>query len=266
MPRVGECVGECAVVVRQGRLIAVLGVLLIGCAVLLVVGCAGGGSEAPQKEQGRTKATKQEQRHTEATKEQAHSPEATASEEAPCGRTRTVDLGASFESGASALTNDVPGCPNGGLLLGTNKPDKLDAGGGDDEIRGLGAKDSLWGGFGNDVVYGGPGNDFLTGSTVDEDGHDKSKDVLHGGPGRDSVNAFGSDDVLYGGDGDDNNRLYGGKGEDVLYGGDGNDFLDASLDGQRDKLYCGKGKDEYAADKIDHVSSSCEKKVMMGRM
>jgi Ca2+-binding RTX toxin-like protein len=57
--------------------------------------------------------------------------------------------------------------------------------------------------------------------------------------------------------------LYGDKGEDVIYGGDGNDFLDASLDGQRDKLYCGKGKDEYVAEKIDHVSSSCEKKVMM---
>jgi hypothetical protein len=54
------------------------------------------------------------------------------------------------------------------------------------------------------------------------------------------------------------------KGKDVLYGGDGDDFLDASLDGQRDKLYCGEGKDEYAADKIDYVSSSCEKKTLMG--
>jgi Ca2+-binding RTX toxin-like protein len=80
------------------------------------------------------------------------------------------------------------------------------------------------------------------------------------------VNGGWGDDVLYGGDGDDKNRLYGDKGEDVLYGGDGNDFLDASLDGQRDKLYCGKGKDEYAAGKIDYVSSSCEQKVMMGRM
>jgi Ca2+-binding RTX toxin-like protein len=230
---------------------------LIGCAVLLlVVGCPGVRSGAPKKEQG----------HTEATEEQARSPEATASEEARCEGTRNIALGASFKSGASALTNDLPGCPNGGLLLGSDKPDKLDAGDGEDEVRGLGAKDSLWGGFGKDVMYGGTGNDFLTGSTVDEDSHDKSKDVLHGGPGRDSVNGFGGDDVLYGGDGDDVNRLYGGKGEDVLYGGYGNDFLDATLDGQRDKLYCGKGKDEYAADKFDHVSNSCEKKVVMGGM
>ena len=45
---------------------------------------------------------------------------------------------------------------------------------------------------------------------------------------------------------------------------DGDDFLDASLDGQRDKLYCGEGKVEYAADKVDYVSSSCEKKTLMG--
>ena len=80
---------------------------------------------------------------------------------------------------------------------------------------------------------------------MDESGHGKSKDVL------------------YGGDGDDIYMLYGGPGEDVLYGGDGNDFLHASSDGQRDRLYCGRGKDEYAADKVDHVSSSCEKKVNM---
>jgi Ca2+-binding RTX toxin-like protein len=81
---------------------------------------------------------------------------------------------------------------------------------GDDEIRGLGAADELWGGFGSDVIYGGPGDDFLTGSTVNEVGHDKSKDVLYGGPGRDSVNGFGGDDVIYGGDGDDVERLWGG--------------------------------------------------------
>ena len=60
--------------VRQGHLIAVVGAFLIGCAfVLLVGGCAGMRSEAPQKEQ----------EQTEATKEQGRSPEATASEEAP---------------------------------------------------------------------------------------------------------------------------------------------------------------------------------------
>ena len=57
----------CAVV-RPARLIAVVEALLFGCVILLVVvGCAGVRSEAPQRE---------EQEHTEATKEQGRSPEA----------------------------------------------------------------------------------------------------------------------------------------------------------------------------------------------
>jgi Ca2+-binding RTX toxin-like protein len=53
------------------------------------------------------------------------------------------------------------------------------------------------------------------------------------------------------------NKLKGDSGEDVLYGWHGNDILYA-LDGQRDELYCGEGRDEYVADKIDYVDSSCE--------
>ena len=226
--------------VRQAHFVALVGALLVGCAFLLVVGCSGARPEASKEEQGR-------------------SPEATASEENRCGVTRTFDRG----GGRPYVTNDVPGCPSGGLLEGTDARDKLAGEAGEDKVHGLSAADNLWGGFGSDVMYGGPGDDFLTGSTVNEAGHDKSKDVLHGGSGRDSVNGFGGDDVLYGGD-DDVNRVHGGKGEDVLYGGDGNDFLDGTLDGgDRDELYCGKGKDEYAADNNDHVSSSCEKKVLM---
>ncbi len=71
------------------------------------------------------------------------------------------------------------------------------------------------------------------------------------------------DDGLYGGYGDDR-MLWGDKDENALYGGDGNDLLVASLNGQRDKLYCGEGKDEYDADKIDYVSSSCEVKTRLG--
>jgi hypothetical protein len=68
MPREGGCA-----VVRQGHLIAVVGIFLIGCALLLPVsGCSGVRSEAPQEGQGHSRAT---------TKEQTRSPEATASEE-----------------------------------------------------------------------------------------------------------------------------------------------------------------------------------------
>ena len=64
--------------------------------------------------------------------------------------------------GGTSVTNDVPGCPNGGLLLGTDKIDYLDGKEGDDEIRGLGGEDLLFGGPGNDVIYGGPGGDFVS--------------------------------------------------------------------------------------------------------
>jgi Ca2+-binding RTX toxin-like protein len=137
-------------------------------------------------------------------------------------------------------TNDVPGCPHGGLLSGTDKADDLDGMDGDDEIHGLDGEDYIDGGLGNNVIYGGPGN-------TDE-----------------SLSGDEGDDVIYGGDGNDF-WLLGRAGEDVLYGRKGNDGLDAttgeSEDGQRDQLYCGPGKDEYTADKLDYVDSSCEKKV-----
>src|SRR5215208_5179337 len=206
--------GGCAVV-RQGQLIALVGAFLIGCAfLLLAVGCSGTSSETSNK------------------KEQGSSPGATVSkEEARCEGTRTTKV-PRLDTG-DFITNDLPGCPNkGGLLLGTDKEDKLGGKAGDDEIRGLGAKDDIAGGVGNDVIYAGPGNDVF----------------LWDGKG---------DDVIYGGDGDDRLCCAGG-GKDVQYGGDGNDFIDVTNnDSQPDKFYCGKGKDRYALqiplDKKDYV-------------
>jgi RTX calcium-binding nonapeptide repeat (4 copies) len=233
------------------HLIAVLGTFLIGSAVLLVLGCAGTSSEG-HKQQG----------HTEVTREQGHSG-AAASEEARCGKTQPFDR--PYEEGW--VTNNVAGCPKGGLLSGTDSNDMLDGLDGDDEIRGLGAKDQLIGGLGSDVIYGGAGKDFLKGSPYTVRDPVKSKDVLYGGPGNDTLDdpLDGGDDVLYGGA--SNDRLSAGKGEDVLYGGDGRDLLDGSLDHQqRDELYCGKGKDHYEADKNDYVDSSCEKKAQLVRI
>jgi Ca2+-binding RTX toxin-like protein len=244
--------------------------LLIGCAFLVLVGCSSEvRSEAPQKEQG----------HTEATmKEQTRSPEATASEEARCEGTRTFKI--PTIGGGVFTTNDLPGCPNGGLLSGTDKLDKLAGEDGADEVRGLGTKDLLTGGHGRDaidVIYGGPGNDLLIENEVRgpgcadncprfkpselprRSGPDRSKNVLHGGPGRDILAGAAGDDVLYGDAGDDN-ELDGLGGEDVIYGGDGNDVLDETYDGgNRDKLYCGERRDKYYSDKNDFVASSCEK-------
>ena len=185
----------------------------------------------------RSQARKEEQGHTQATKDQY------GSEEARCSQTRTFK-----DKGSDSLmtTNDIPGCPNGGLLSGTDGRDKLAGRKGDDEIHGLGGVDDVEGGLGNDVIYGGPGDDnALLG---DEFGRD------HG------------DDVIYGGDGNDG-WLVGGAGEDVFYGGKGNDGLESVElppgrgTPMRDELYCGPGKDQYHADKLDYVDSSCEEKV-----
>lgn len=205
--------------VRQERLKALVVAFLIWCATVLVGGCAGVRSEAPKEQ------------------EQGHTAEATASEEqARCGGTRTIKS-PKGAGGGVFTTNDLPGCPKGGPLLGTDKPDKLAGRDGDDKIRGLGGKDTIVAGPGNDVIYGGPGGEGVL------DG-DEGDDVVYGGPGVDHIN--------------------GKEGEDVIYGGDGNDWLSGGGDEQRDKFYCGAGKDHYYADKNDYVSSNCEKKIVVG--
>jgi RTX calcium-binding nonapeptide repeat (4 copies) len=147
-------------VARQGHLISVVGTFLMGCAiVVLVVSCAGKRSEAPEEEQG----------HTEATKEQAHS--------APCEGTRTFQT----ELGPTT-TNDVPGCPKGGVLSGTDGEDQLNGMKGDDEIRGLGGPDEITDGPGRDLVYGGAEGDNLIGY-----GGDISVDRFYGGRGSDTL-------------------------------------------------------------------------------
>ena len=165
---------------------AVVVAFLIGCAVVLMAGASGVQAQATNKEEGR------------------------------CEGTRTI-----MHSLSTRVTNDLPGCPKGGLLLGTEGSDQtrsrdparpsLSGGDGDDTIRGLGGSDSISHGYGDDVIYGGDGND----------------------------------------------GVFPDSGNDVIYGGAGNDDLDSHDDGG-DKLYCGAGRDSYWADKNDYVDSSCE--------
>src|SRR5215212_9052185 len=223
MPREGEG----AVVVRQGRCIALVVAFLIGCALLLMADASGVLAEASQQNK---------HKRTEATNnEQTHSPKATASEEAKCEGTRKINVNLP----GRFTTNDLPGCPKGGLLSGTEKGDALAGEKGDDEVRGLGGSDEVWGGDGNDVIYGGPGKDAMLG--------DNGDDVLYGGPGDDfKLTGEEAQDVIYGGPGDDTKLNGGGLG---------------LKDGQRDKLYCGEGRDTYYAEKTAYVSSSCEVKL-----
>jgi RTX calcium-binding nonapeptide repeat (4 copies) len=212
------------VVIHRAYLIAFVVTLLIGCcSVLLVVGCSSGvRSEAPKEEQ--------QQGHAEATKgQQGRSHELTASEKPRCEGTRTFEKPQQVD--AAMTTNDIPGCPKGGLLSGTDGYDVLAGEEGEDEVRGLGAGDFIFGGTGNDAIYGGPGRD----------------NPLVGDEG---------DDDIHGGNGDDAN-LVGDEGDDVIYGGSGDDIELHGGEG-KDKLYCGEGRDSYMADEADFVSSSCE--------
>src|SRR5829696_2931563 len=118
--------------------------------------------------------------------------------------------------GERFTTNDLPGCPKGGPLLGTDKTDKLDGREGDDEIRGLGGSDSIFGGVGKDVIYGGPGDDLnLTG--------DDGDDVIYGGDGN---------DFIFENRGGGHNKIYCGNGKDkyVYAANKKNDFVSSSCE------------------------------------
>lgn len=117
------------------------------------------------------------------------------------------------------------------LTENVRQPARIDAGDGDDYLRGGGGKDTILGGRGRDTLRGEGGNDRLRGQD--------DKDVLKGGDGKDR---------LYGGDGND--VLKGNAGPDALYGEAGNDTL-ATRDKEADLLDGGKGKDRGEWDRKD---------------
>ena len=94
--------------------------------------------------------------------------------------------------------------PEGDHAIGSDGPDLLFGGNGDNCVVGQDGPDVLNGGNGSDVLAGGDGNDILDGGNAN--------DILYGGDG---------DDILYGGNGTD--HLDGGPGWDTCYGGNGVD-------------------------------------------
>ena len=152
-------------------------------------------------------------------------------------------------------TPTISGTGSGDNLNGNNETtgDVIDAGGGDDRVRGLGSDDAIIGGGGNDRIFGEGGNDIIIG----EAGNDR----LFGNDG---------DDILYGGD--DNDRLIGGAGNDLLNGGDGNDGLigddgDDILLGEAgiDFLVGGAGDDVlYGDDGDDNISGGDDNDTIFG--
>lgn len=112
----------------------------------------------------------------------------------------------------------------------------------------LGGDDSLVGTNGPDLVYGGAGNDILR--------LNDGNDTAWGGKGDDDIAGFSGNDLLYGGAGadfisgeDGNDTLLGGKGKDQLFGGLGNDYLKG--DQGVDSLTGGLGNDTFVLDRGD---------------
>lgn len=147
----------------------------------------------------------------------------------------------------------------GTLVRGTDRPDVIVAGGGDDRIAGVGAGDRICGGPGDDRIRGGGGNDRVAGGA----GNDKlvggrGSDLLRSGGGDDRVfGLLGSDRVAGGAGGDHlvggrgNDRLRGGTGEDAIGGGLGDDLLRGGA-GSHDALVGGLGNDRLRGGRGAH--------------
>ena len=99
----------------------------------------------------------------------------------------------------------------GGVVYGTNGPDRIEGGNQGQVIFGLGGDDVLIGGNAKDCLVGGPGNDQLWGNN-----------------GKDSIDGGDGDDILIGGNGKD--ELVGGDGDDICYGGNGPDDVECESD------------------------------------
>ena len=166
-------------------------------------------------------------------------------------------------AGCAAVTPSQVSCPSTGItaakfLLGDKSdafssatatlPTTIDAGDGDDFVRGQSGVENITGGNGDDLLKGNLGND-----------------TINGGPGEDDLEGGDGADSIVGGTGDD--QLHPGPGNDVASGGDGNDWWDpfgTNGDGD-DKAYGGAGYDTiqtgagidelYAGDGDDRLHS-----------
>jgi Ca2+-binding RTX toxin-like protein len=203
-------------VIRQGRLIGVVGAFLVGCAVL-VAGGSGVRAEGSQDEQ-----------HTEATNEDQGLLPGAASEEDRCEETRTIVR----QGGAGYATNDVPGCPVGTAcsLAATEQTictvarvrcvalvvlivRLTNSGEGTAAMSSTAGADFLYGQQDDDVLYGGDSGEILV------DGG-KGEDVVHG--------ADGNDYLVEAADGQ-RDKLYCGKGSDH-YSAENIDYVDSSCE------------------------------------
>jgi Ca2+-binding RTX toxin-like protein len=128
----------------------------------------------------------------------------------------------------------IRGTDEGDRLEGTDGPDVIVTGRGNDYVRGLGGNDRICTGIGNDSIAGGGGNDRLStsrGRTA------PARNIAQGGTG---------DDILLGGA--SNDQLNGGRGDDVLRGRGGPDLFYGGSPGTN-RMAGGGGRDLIEYDK-----------------
>jgi hypothetical protein len=159
--------------------------------------------------------------------------------------------GTTAPAAAGAAAPEVGGV----VRTGTAGADRLQGGGGRDDLVGLAGGDGLSGLAGEDHLQGGPGHDKLAGGSGNDLVHGfAGKDKTAGGKGADDVLAGRGNDTSVGGPGPD--QVFDDKGRDHLRGGPGNDRFSAH-DGDRDRIDCGPGEDIAWIDRLD-VAKGCE--------
>ena len=149
----------------------------------------------------------------------------------------------------------VTGTGGADNLNGSNATDGdvIDAGGGDDRVRGLGSDDALIGGNGNDRIFGEGGNDIIIGEAgIDRIFGNDGDDLLYGGADNDRLIGGNGNDTLNGGSGDDG--LLGDAGDDIMFGESGADFL---IGGDGDDIM-------YGDDGADNISGGVDNDTIFG--
>jgi hypothetical protein len=110
-----------------------------------------------------------------------------------------------FSKSGDSIYQKIPGMaiyagPDDELRNGTDWPDFIHGGTGNDKLNGYQGDDSIYGDDGNDKIYGGEGNDYLFGGIGNDviDGQ-KDKDALTGNSGADrfcfTTRRFGKNQV-----------------------------------------------------------------------
>jgi hypothetical protein len=108
-----------------------------------------------------------------------------------------VDLAAGTGPGGDRLVDmeSLDGGSGDDVILGSDRPGRLEGVAGNDRIEGRGGDDKLYGGPGSDVLLGGDGNDELVGEELDgPDGTDR----LDGGAGNDLLDPGAPDELTCG--------------------------------------------------------------------